>query len=131
MQAQAILFLASSIFYIFGRFMRTVFRPVGNILTGLFGQLILFILWLITLFLCLLGSFWLYIANLHRTEDNSSIEGDPNYCAPVIWNLSIVAIYLFWIFSGITIIATVSQIYYSVLGPEYEYQRTVHVPSKK
>jgi hypothetical protein len=127
MQAEGILFLVSSLFYIFGRFMRKTFKPVGNILTGICGKMTLFIIWSFTFLINLLGSFWLYLAKLYRTEDNAIAEGDPNYCTPEIWYMAESVTILFWIFSGISIIIVMGKLHSFILGPEHKLMRVVTI----
>ena len=127
-QAVSISFFFASLFYMFGRSMRKVFWPVGMILTGFFGRAILFIVWIFSLLLCLLAAFWLYIAKLHRNVDNSSIEGDPNYCAPLVWFTAQIAVALFAIFSVMTAAATAAEFYYFLQGPQLYYQAVIQVP---
>ena len=115
----------SSLFYIFGRVMRKSWRPLGSVLTGFCGKMFLFVLWIFSFFLSLLGFFWMYVANWQRNNDNSTRPGDPNYCAPEVWYSSYTAIYLFWIFSGIMGIASLSRIYYLLLGAQYTRQKSV------
>jgi len=127
LQAQAIFFLISSLFYIFGRTMRSTWHPLGNVLTGFCGQVLLFVLWIFSFLLSLLGFFWMYVANWYRNNENSSRAGDPNYCTPEVWYTSYVSIYLFWIFTGFMGIATVSRIYYLLLGAQYTRQKRVEL----
>ena len=125
-QAIAVAFLVGSLFYCFGRFMRKVFWPVGMVLTGFFGRMILFVVWIFSALLCLLCAFWIYIAKIHRNEGNSSFEDDPNYCAPVIWYSAQTTVALFAIFSAITAVATIGEFYYFLLGPEVHSKAVVH-----
>ncbi len=125
MQAEGILFLASSLFYIFGRFMRVSLKPVGNILTGLCGKMTLFIIWIFMFMLNLLGYLWLYLAKVYRTDLNSSEEGDPNYCSPAVWYTANIVNNLFWAFSAISTVIVLAQMYLFCLGPEYQYQKVI------
>ena len=133
MQAYGILILTGSLFYIWGRAMRTIMKPVGNILTGLCGRLTLFFIWIIAFLLNLLGYFWLYLASLHRTDTNSANLGDPNYCTPYIWYTAKATVNMFWIFSVLSFFFTFAEMYLFVLGPEFKQLKIVEIgiPAKR
>lgn len=84
---------------------------ISAILDSLFGKMVLFALYLI-IFLCnLLGYFWLYMADLGRTTDNSEQQGSINYCSAEIWNTAYAVIYTFWIMSCICTLVISGQIF--------------------
>ncbi len=87
---------------------------IAAVMSGLFGKLILFVLFGMVSLCNLIGCFWIYMASLARTPDNSSEEGDPNYCHPVVWNSAFFITNAFWVITiamAISIGATVHKFF--------------------
>ena len=84
---------------------------ISALLDSLFGKMVLFAIYLI-IFLCnLLGYFWLHMADMGRTADNSEQQGSINYCSTEIWITAHAVIYSFWIMSGICTLVISGQIF--------------------
>ena len=83
---------------------------ISDLMVGVCGKMILFLMYLITLLCNLLGYFWLYMANLARTPNNSS-EGAVNYCAPEIWYTAYTVVNTFWVLSAIGALMVCAQIH--------------------
>jgi hypothetical protein len=130
MFCQGVLFIIFSGFYIFGRLIRLKWRPVGKLLTGVCGQLFLFLLWSATVLSNFVGWFWLWVVKKLQTEENSSHPGDPNYCAPEIWYVSQVSINSFWLFTVLSAIILMSRIIVFLLGPQVHLLRHVIIGEK-
>ncbi len=78
---------------------------IADVMSGLFGKLALFVLFGVISLCNLIGCFWLYMAALSRTPDNSAEEGDPNYCHPMLWNSAYIITNGFWIMTIATAIS--------------------------
>jgi hypothetical protein len=82
-----------------------------HILEGIFGKIVLFLMYLITLLCNLLGFFWLFMASKARNPENSSNKMDINYCAPEIWITANVVVNIFWIVSGFGVLVVCAQLH--------------------
>ncbi len=95
---------------------------VANVLQGLAGKLSLFVMFGIVSMCNLLGCFWIYMASLCRTDDNSTAEGDPNYCHPLLWNSAYFITNGFWIVMLATFISIGARIHKFFRGAEGDVQ---------
>ena len=109
--------------------LRTCCPGVGgacaDILAGLCGKLVLFVIYLITLLCNLLGFFWIYFAEMARTPQNSSQEGDPNYCAPEVWITANFIVNGFWVVSAIGLLMVFAQVFRFFRSAESLHQPVV------
>ena len=86
-------------------------ETISSVLESIFGKMVLFALYL-AIFLCnLLGYFWLHMAEMGRTVDNSEEPGSINYCSSEIWITAHGIIYTFWTLSGICALVITGQIF--------------------
>jgi len=127
MIVEGVIFITSGLFYVLGRVLRVSIRPLGKIMTGLCGKVTLFSFWLVALLFSAIGSLWISLAKGVKTEFNSAQEGDPNYCAPEVWYLTQVTIYLFWMLSAVGLIFMMGKIYLFFLGPEILKQKLITI----
>ena len=105
---------------------------IANICVGVCGKMVLFTMYLITLLCNLLGQFWLSVAGRARTPGNSDIEGQVNYCDPMIWYTAHVVVNTFWVISALGVLMICAGISRFCRSEESRYQPIIlGTPSKK
>jgi len=84
---------------------------LADILAGICGKIVLLAIYLITLLCNLIGYFWIYLAKMARTPENSKIPGDMNYCAAEVWITAQIVVIIFWVISSCGALMVCAQIH--------------------
>ena len=104
---------------------RGVGAAISDLMAGVFGKMVLFIMYLIVLLCNLLGYFWLTLASRARTPDNSELEGAINYCAPEIWYTAHFVVNSFWAMTLFGTLVTCAQVHRFFRGEEARWKPVV------
>merc|ERR1712080_267515 len=112
-----------------------------DVLTGICGKLLLFLMFWISFISNLLGFFWLYMAGLARGAQDTS-EGDfqyggKNYCAPDVWYFSHFIVYSFFVVTVFLVIRVGAKIFSFFRGDEDDIEvielgeKVVEMPKRR
>ena len=107
---------------------------LSDIFTGVCGKMLLFAMYLVCILCTALGQFWLYMASLYRTRENSELQGSINYCAPFVWYTAQATVKIFWTIICFSILGVLAKIHRSFFRSQEELQKPLFLggppPSK-